>query len=137
MLTSCACALSIYPVRTKERAEEDLAATAHQTFEHAVEEERVLKEAIEEEDLMKENVPADDYIAERLHMAQETEKASHDEEFEHLGKWAELRMDEEEIKSTLKELKELDEEIDPGDRLHLVWDARLNMFVAHKTHEQL
>ena len=120
-------------MRTKERAEEDLAVTAHQTFEHAAEEERVLKEHIAEEDLMKEDILADNYVEERLHAAQEAEKASHADEHAHLDNWAELRMEEEAIKSSLKELKDMDQEIHEGDRLHMEWDDNEHMYVAHKS----
>mmetsp|Transcript_5470 Transcript_5470/g.11888 ORF Transcript_5470/g.11888 Transcript_5470/m.11888 type:complete len:183 (+) Transcript_5470:48-596(+) len=94
-------------VRTKERIEEDLASTAHKTFEHAKKEERVLKEYIvEEEDI--DIFSVDSYVDERLHNAQEKEKEAHVEEAEHLNKWAELRMEEEAIKQTLKDLKDLE-----------------------------
>ena len=100
-------------VWTNERIEEGLADTAHKTLEHAAEEERVLKEAILEEDLLK-DIPADSYVDERLYRAQETENDSAAEEYDHLGKWAELRMEEEFIKSALDELKELDK-VDPWE----------------------
>ena len=98
-------------VRTKERVEEDLADVAHKTFEHAAQEERVLKEAVLEDDRLN-DIPADSYVEERLHQAQETEKDSAAEEYDHLGKWAELRMEEEFIKDALKDLEELDK-VDP------------------------
>lgn len=100
-------------VRTKERIEEDLASTAHRLFEHAVEEEKVLEEHVTEQLLN--DIPADSYIDERFHQAQEMEKHAHEEEIEHLEKWAELRMEEEAIKANLRELKDMKpEDLYPG-----------------------
>lgn len=96
-------------VRTKERIEEDLATSAHRTHEDALEEERVLREYVVEDTM---DIPADSYVDERFHNAQEMERESRVEEREHLGKWAELRMEEEAIKTALKDLEEL-EEVDP------------------------
>lgn len=79
-------------VRTKERIEEDLAADAHKLFEHAVEEEMVLKEHVV--DNLKDTL-ADNYIDERFRHAQEMEREAHEEELQHLQKWAELRLEEE------------------------------------------
>ena len=53
------------------------------------------------------DIPLDTYLEERFHEAQETEKEAHKEEFEHLNNWAELRMEEEAIKAAIKELKDL------------------------------
>ena len=101
-------------VRTKERIEEELAEAAHKTFQHAAEEERVLKEHVLQEDVAEILDVADRYVDERLHMAQETEREKLAEEHEHLEQWAELRLEEEFIKSALKELEGLDKKtIDP------------------------
>lgn len=51
----------------------------------------------------------DNYLDERFRHEQETEKQAYKEEFEHLNNWAELRMEEEAIKTAIKELKELNE----------------------------
>ena len=93
-------------VKTKERIEEDLASTAHKTYEHMKEEERILKDHIVEDEVL--DVHVDSYIDERLHHAQEAEKEARAEEFKHLEKWAKLCMEEEDIKHSLKELKDLE-----------------------------
>lgn len=82
-------------VKTKERIEEDLASTAHKTYEHMKEEERILKDHIVEDEVL--DVHVDSYIDERLHHAQETEKEARAEELKHLEKWAKLCMEEEDI----------------------------------------
>ena len=44
--------------------------------------------------------------------AAEKEYEAHMEEMEHMNNWAELRMEEEAIKSAIKELKDLNKELD-------------------------
>jgi hypothetical protein len=100
-------------VRTKEHIEEDLATAAHKTFEHATTNEQVLKEHIvEDEKVLDDDLPLDSYLEERFHEAQVMEREAHMEEMEHMNNWAELRMEEEAIKSALKELKDLNKEQD-------------------------
>ncbi|KAL7491014.1 hypothetical protein ACHAWT_000507 [Skeletonema menzelii] len=93
-------------VRTKEHIEEDLATAAHKTFEHAAENEQVLKEHIVADDKL-DDIPLDSYLEKRFHEAQDTEREAHEEEIEHLNNWAELRMEEEAIKTAIKELRDL------------------------------
>ena len=97
-------------VRTKEHIEEDLANRAHKTFQHAADNEKVLKEHIVADDKL--DIPLDSYLEERFHEAQDMEREAHEEEMEHLNNWAELRMEEEAIKSAIKELKDLSKEMD-------------------------
>lgn len=101
-------------VRTKEHIEEDLATAAHKTFEHAAENEQVLKEHIVADDKL-DDIPLDSYLEERFHEAQDTEREAHEDEIEHLNKWAELRMEEEAIKTAIKELKDLNKRMDDLD----------------------
>lgn len=91
-------------IRTKERVEEGRAAAAHWAFEDAKREGTVLREHVVEDSL---DIPADFYAEERLYNARATEKRAVIEELEHLNKWAELRVEEEAIKQTLRDLKGL------------------------------
>lgn len=100
-------------VRTKEHIEEDLANAAHKTFEHAAENEKVLKEHIVADDML--DIPLDSYLEERFREAQDMEREAHEEEKEHLYNWAELRMEEEAIKTAIKELKDLNKKMDDLD----------------------
>ena len=97
-------------VRTKEHIEEDLATAAHKTFEHATKSEQVLKEHIVEDEKVLDDLTLDSYLEERFHEAQVMEREAHMEEMEHMNNWAELRMEEEAIKSAIKELQDLNKE---------------------------